>query len=85
MLLTRKINLRYFFIYLGVTVFSVLFTIIYYMNSYGMTDNHLTYLFVPPLITALIFLLFFIFKTPYPFRKKCQDSRQYESFHSSIL
>ena len=30
-------------------------------------------------------LLFFIFKTPYPFRKKCQDSRQYESFHSSIL
>lgn len=62
MLLTRKINLRYFFIYLGVTAFSVLFTIIYYMNSYGMTDNHLTYLFVPSLITALIFLLFFIFK-----------------------
>ncbi len=61
MLSTRKINLRQFLIYLGVTAFSVLFTVVYYMNSYGMTDNHLTYLFVAPLLTSLMFLLMLIF------------------------
>ncbi len=62
MLLTRKINLRQFIIYLSLTAFSLLFTMVYYMNSYGMTDAHLDYLFLAPSIISLIYLLFFIFK-----------------------
>ncbi|MCR4879743.1 MAG: hypothetical protein K5906_02170, partial [Bacilli bacterium] len=62
MSLTRKINLRAFLIYLGITLFSLLFTFIYYQNSYGMTDNHLTYLFVPSATISLLYLFAFIFK-----------------------
>jgi len=62
MSLTRKGNLKQVFIYLGVTAFSLLFTSIYYLNSYGMTDNHLTFLFVLPLVNVLVFLFLFLFK-----------------------
>jgi len=32
------------------------------MNSYGMTDNHLTYLFVAPLTYMIVFFVLFVAK-----------------------
>ena len=49
-------NLRYFVIYLSVTLFSLLVCAIYYIFSHGETDLHMTLLFLPSSVVSLLFL-----------------------------
>jgi len=49
-------------IYGGVLLFSLLFTGVYYLNSHGLQDWHMTFLFVPSLIAIVVFILLFAFK-----------------------
>ena len=49
-------NLRYFIIYISVTIFSLLVCAIYYIFSHNETDLHMTLLFLPSAIVSFAFL-----------------------------
>src|SRR5574344_2699494 len=53
------------FIYIGILLFSILFTSVYYLNSHGLRDLHMTLLFLPSLVSIFFLLIFAYFaKTP---------------------
>lgn len=52
---------KYFWIYLGVTLFSAFFTLMYYIFDHGLRDVNMTLLFLPGLIATLLFLLLALF------------------------
>ncbi len=58
---TNKV-LRLLTIYLGVTLFSILFTCVYYMNSHGLRDIHMTLLFLPTTLAMLILVGYLLLK-----------------------
>jgi hypothetical protein len=53
----RKIALRQTLIWLGVTLFSVVFRIVYYAESHGVTSPYMSYVFVPAVLLALLYVL----------------------------
>ena len=53
----RSITWRCFLVYVGVTFFSVLVTVLYYAFDHGLRDGHMTLLFLPPLIMAILQLV----------------------------
>ncbi len=58
---TNKV-LRLLVIYLGVTLFSILFTCVYYMNSHGLRDIHMTLLFLPTSVAMLVLVGYLLLK-----------------------
>lgn len=54
--------LRLLVIYLGVTLFSILFTCVYYMNSHGLRDIHMTLLFLPTTLAMLVLVGYLLLK-----------------------
>lgn len=58
---TNKV-LRLLAIYLGVTLFSILFTCVYYMNSHGLRDIHMTLLFLPTTVAMLVLVGYLLLK-----------------------
>lgn len=58
---TNKV-LRLLVIYLGVTLFSILFTCVYYMNSHGLRDIHMTLLFLPTTLAMLVLVGYLLLK-----------------------
>ena len=65
----EKKNLRALLWYSALTVFVLLFGIVYTHFGHGVTSNHMTYAFVPLLITSFLYLLFAVFeKLPRPKR-----------------
>ena len=58
---TNKV-LRLLVIYLGVTLFSILFTCVYYMNSHGLRDIHITLLFLPTTLAMLVLVGYLLLK-----------------------
>jgi len=49
-------------IYGGVLFFSLLFTGVYYLNSHGLRDPNMTYLFIPSSIALILFFSLFLLK-----------------------
>ena len=58
---TNKV-LRLLVVYLGVTLFSILFTCVYYMNSHGLRDIHMTLLFLPTTLAMLVLVGYLLLK-----------------------
>ncbi|MBR6769598.1 MAG: hypothetical protein IKM34_08965 [Clostridia bacterium] len=59
----EKKNLRALLWYSALTLFVFLFGIVYTHYGHGVTSDHMTYAFLPLLVTAFLYLLFTIFKT----------------------
>ena len=55
-------NLRYFIIYLSITILSLLTCSIYYIFSHGEQDLHMTLLFVPGLTMSIFFFILYLCK-----------------------
>lgn len=67
--MTTKKRFRAFFWYSGLSLFVLLFGIVYTSYSYGVTCDDMTYAFLPLLISASAYLLFAVFpKIPRPER-----------------
>ena len=54
---TKKSASRHFFTYIGLTIFSLLFTFVYERFSYGESSMFMRMMFLAPLAGALIYLL----------------------------
>jgi len=60
--MTEKKNLRALLWYSALSLFVLLFGIVYTHFGHGVTSDHMTYAFLPLQITAFLYLLFAVFK-----------------------
>ena len=54
---TKKSASKHFFTYIGLTIFSLVFTFVYERFSYGESSMFMRMMFFAPLVGALIYLL----------------------------
>ena len=56
-LVTKKSASKHFFTYIGLTIFSLVFTFVYELFSYGESSTFMRLMFFAPLAGAMIYLL----------------------------
>ena len=54
--------LKTFIIYISITLFAILFTNVYAVFGHGVRSKHMDFMFIVPLVSALIFLCMFFFR-----------------------